>query len=94
VRWWWWPSGGITPAISTLNEGKMMRGRGSGKGGVRFGEERGRRGRRPGVVDADGRARDGSGGLLEEEEGEGVGVGWASQEAVAQEEWGWLGRPG
>jgi hypothetical protein len=42
VRRWWWPSGAITPAILALNEGGgMMRGRGSGKGGIRFGEVRG-----------------------------------------------------
>jgi hypothetical protein len=40
------------------------------------------------------RTRGIGGGLLEEGEGKGAGVGWADQEAKTQEEWGWLGRPG
>jgi hypothetical protein len=50
VRWWWWLSGPITPAISAMNEGEMMRVRGSGNSGVYFGEERGQTGRWPGVA--------------------------------------------
>jgi hypothetical protein len=50
MRRWRWPSGAITPAISALNEGELKRGRGSSKGSVRFGEERGRTRRRPRVA--------------------------------------------
>jgi hypothetical protein len=88
---WWWPSGAITPAISALNEaGGMMRGRRSGKGGVRFGEERGWMGWWPGVAvrrcsdtrywwrPARGRRREGCGGGLGRPGGQGPrGVGVA-----------------
>jgi hypothetical protein len=63
-----------------------MRGSGSGKGGVRFGEERGWTGRRPSVAARRCVGRGGGGGLLEEGEGEGAGVGRAGWEAEAQEE--------
>jgi hypothetical protein len=43
-RWRWWPSGAITPGSK---DGIITPG---GKDGVRFGEERGRTGKRPGVV--------------------------------------------
>jgi hypothetical protein len=94
VRRWWWPSGTITPTVSALNEGEMMRGRGSGKGGVRFREERGRRGGGHAWRHAAARARVGGGGLLGEGEGDGARVSRAIQEAEVHEEGGWLGHPG
>jgi hypothetical protein len=88
---WWWLSGAITLAVSALNEGEIMRGRGSDKDGIRFREERGRRGSGWAWQHIGARARGGGGGLLEEREGEGVGVGRAGREAEAQEEGGsWL----
>jgi hypothetical protein len=66
-----------------------MRGRGSGKDSVRFGEERGRWGSDRAWRHTGARALGGGGGLLEEGEGEGAGVGRADREAEAQEEWGW-----
>jgi hypothetical protein len=84
VRWWWWPSGAITPAILALNEGGDDEGEGK------------RQGRHPlrGGEGAGARARGGGGGLLEEGEGKGAGVGQAGREVEDQEEWGWMGRPG
>jgi hypothetical protein len=92
VRRWWWASGAITLAVSTLNEGGDDEGEGKrqGRRPLRGGEgvdgEAARRGGTP--------ARDGIDGLLEEGEGKGAGVGRAGREAEAQEEWGWLGRLG
>jgi hypothetical protein len=84
VRQWWWPSGTISPTVSAMNEGEMIRG-----GEVaREASASGRRGGGRAWWHAGAWARGGGGGLLEEGEGEGVGVGRAGWEAEAQEDWG------
>jgi hypothetical protein len=84
-------SGRVVPSLRPFlpfMRGKLMRGRGSGKDGVRFGEERGGWGSGRAWWHIGAQAPGGGGGMLEEGEGEGAGVGRAAREAEAQEYWG------